>query len=733
MKGIRSSLSMILIVCMVASLFLSGCDKKPAQGAIEPAGSEAFVPVEQKTVNLPFSPIKIKAEVKPYAVSPDLSNIENLAQYAELSENQKALLVKNGFFVRPTSEQQLFYIYENNEYKKIPSFITADSVLQMYHIFYDFSLRKLESETLYPTLEEMNGRLLGKSIHNWEKASNPKVKQALLKNAAVFATAQLALEKPLPEALPQEAKKMAEAEYAKIKEENGFQQSSILPFSMDYSQYTPRGHYTRSEELKRYFRAMMWYGQAPFPLYKKDAEGHKVRDVESTLQALLISYAVFQETEGRTDVDSWEKIYSPTAFYVGVADDLTIYDYKGLLNQVYGDAPDIDKLDDAKLLDKLYALADKFPEPAIQAKYTSVDAPVGKQFRVMGQRFIPDSEIIQELVEPIERPIPRGLDVFASIGSQRAETLLKDHYNEPQKWAGYTPALEKMKAKYGKLSEDTWRSNLYYGWLWTLKGFLGEYGTGYPTFMTNQAWQDRSLSSALGSWSELKHDTVLYGKQSGAECGGGEEPPQIKGYVEPNIPVYERLLWLNQFSRENLKLRGIVSESVENKMENFDQLLKFLISCSEKELRNEELSADEYGQLLTYGGMMEYMTASFAGEDGADWYMIASETDKNIAIVSDIHTVAPNPLSDGGYIEVGVGPASEIMVAVPIDGKLYLTRGAVFSYYEFLSKDKRLTDEEWQKRFEENRQPPLQDWMDSFIDKGKLDIPDPAEPYSSGC
>lgn len=99
-----------------------------------------------------------------------------------------------------------------------------------------------------------------------------------------------------------------------------------------------------------------------------------------------------------------------------------------------------------------------------------------------------------------------------------------------------------------------------------------------------------------------------------------------------------------------------------------------------------------------------------------------------MAIVSDIHTVAPS-----AYFEVGIGPASEMLVVVPINGKLYLTRGAVFTYYEFLSEGKRLTDEAWQKMFKDGKQPPLQDWMENFMDKGNFSIPDPAKPYSSGC
>jgi hypothetical protein len=298
-------------------------------------------------------------------------------------------------------------------------------------------------------------------------------------------------------------------------------------------------------------------------------------------------------------------------------------------------------------------------------------------------------------------------------------------------WPQYTEVFEKLKTKFAGIADEVWRSNMYYGWLWVLKPLGKVFSDGYPSFMTNTAWQDKSLNTALGSWGELRHDTILYGKQSGAECGGGEGEPPEKGYVEPNIEVYERLLWLTRYSRENLKQKEIITDTVNDKMQVLDDLLSFLITCSVKELRNEELTEGEYYQIKNYGAMLEYLTSSFAG-DGMKWFEITSETDKNMAIIADVHTIAPNKFSDGGYFEVGVGPASEMYVVVPIGGKLYLTKGAVFSYYEFTS-NARLTDEEWQKSIKENKQPGLPEWTNSFIRSNKNVAPVPAQLYESGC
>ncbi|MGB9976839.1 DUF3160 domain-containing protein [Thermovenabulum sp.] len=673
---------------------------------------------DRKTVEVPFEPTKFEAKVKPYKIKEDLPNVVNLKQFGGFSKEQKELLYKNAFFVSPCEEEQLFYIYEKNEYKNIPSFITTDSVLHVYHIFYDYSLRVLENEKLLPVLEELTENMLKKSIYLYNTLKNENLRNIQLKNIAFFGVAQLALEKELPEGFPEKAKELAYKEYELIKKQEGFAKSFIFPFELDYSQYVPRGHYTRSDDLKRYFKALMWYGQAPFPLY--DNEGK--RTVEQTLQALLITYSVFLEKEGEKDIKLWESLYTPTYFYVGLADDLNIYHYRDLLLKVYGENPDIEKMDDNDKIERVYKEAEKLPEPIIKPKYTSVSTPVGKQFRFLGQRYVPDAEIIQELVEPIVRPVPSGLDVMAVFGSNRAYDIQVNINKEQEKWPKYIEQLNKMKEKFQNMKEERWKSNFYFGWLWTLKGLLKEYGEGYPSFMRNTAWLDKSLSTALGSWAQLKHDTILYGKQSGAEMGGGEELADIKAYVEPNIEVYDKLLWLTKFSRVNLKERGMLDAAVESKMEIFEELLQFLINCSVKELRDEELTEDEYYRLQLFGGTLESLTASFAG-DGLRWFEITSETDKNMATIADIHTIAPNQFGSGGYFEVGVGPAYEIYVVVPISGRFYLTRGAIFSYYEFVS-GKRLTDEEWQKMIKEGKAPERLFWMKSYFSKDKMEIPD---------
>ncbi|MEW6103524.1 MAG: DUF3160 domain-containing protein [bacterium] len=69
-----------------------------------------------------------------------------------------------------------------------------------------------------------------------------------------------------------------------------------------------------------------------------------------------------------------------------------------------------------------------------------------------------------------------------------------------------------------------------------------------------------------------------------------------------------------------------------------------------------------------------------------------------------------------------------------IDGYLKLTRGAVFSYYEFIHPaSDRLTDEKWQKMLKQGKAPPLPDWIKEYLlNRPAHNVPRPRYIYSSG-
>jgi hypothetical protein len=612
--------------------------------------------------------------------------------------------------------------------------VTADAVLQLYHIFYDYTLRTTESQKLLPVLKKLSDGMLNSSIADWNGARDASVKQAAFKNVVFFGVADRLL--GLQTGVPEEARPHIARELQLIGAHEGFAVGAVFPYKIDYSQFVPRGHYTRTEDLKKYFRAMMWYGLAPFAM-RTDGK----RNDEQIRQGLLWVRGLYRGNWA----DEWASIYEPTSFFVGAADDLTPREWKTLSDRIYGTQTNLgDFALDAKF-NAFAQAAEKLRPARIQARFgrqqgvpagtpNMIEPPLpeGAQLRFMGQRYIPDSEIMQRLVTPIKRVFPSGLDVMSVLGSRRATEILDAHpriYNA-NNWSGYRSEREQLRQEFARLPRATWSSNLYYGWLYALKALLEPAPQGYPSFMRNTAWADKSLNTALGSWAELRHDTLLYGKQSVVECGGGEdERPFVKGYVEPNVAFYSRLLQLTTLSRQGLTKRNLLSNEVKGKFEQFEDLLSMLRKISIKQLQNQKLTREEYEEIRYIGGKLEYMTLSVMTGSPNSWELV-SETDKNMAVIADVHTGGDKAL------QVGVGYANEIWVVVPIEGKLSLARGATFSFYEFKHPaSDRLTDEKWQAKLKGGSAPALPVWTKSFLVPGKARPLKASEfeAYSSGC
>ena len=658
-----------------------------------------------------YTPLEIEANIPDINIQSGLSNIENLSQFGNLNDVQKEMIEKNGFVVNPTDSQQLFYIYEANTYNRIPSFITTDSVLQLYHIFYDYTLRQTEAEKLYIELKELNKNMVDILNQKYQDTKNQKDKELVGKTLAYFALC----EKLLGEgsSLPDEIKTLVEEDYANVRSESKTV-SSITGSDVDYSLFKVRGHYSRSDELKAYFGAMSVYGVVPFVL--SDSVGK--RNEDGAYMSIIATEAL-EELPKEKGMDLWEDIYTITEFFVGSTNDINPLEFGAIVKAAYGEMPE--PKDIAGGMDKLYAELDKVSQAKI--KNSSIDL----SFRFMGQRYIPDSEILSRLSNE-KRPFPSGLDVMAVFGSQRAEELLDSLYNPSKEWDGYKEEYNKVKSEFDERSIKDKTGNIYTTWLYSLESLNQRFPEGYPSFMRNKAWESKSLATALGSWAELRHDTILYGAQSSVECGGEEEePPKVTGYVEPNPEFYNRLIWLTKQTMDGLSQRNGISDSMKNKCENIVELLEFLKKCSIKELKGESLTYEENDTLMTYGGTLEYLSSSIA--EAQDWYQVSSDTDKNMAQIADIHSASTS--GGMGYLEVGVGNAAEIYVVVPIDGKLYLTRGAVFDYFEFIGNE-RLTDEAWQNMVKRppKRPPFVEDYMQE--EEGE-EIITPEVPYSSGC
>ena len=673
------------------------------EDVITPEEAEASRFAEYKEIKVSVNP-----QVPPYSVSADLSNVVNASDF-NFSDDSIGLLAENAFVVVPDDYYEFMTIYENNRYSDTPSFVTTDSVLHNYHLVFNHLLKKVEEQKLIPVLKELNAGMLAASLDQYNELKGTEWENAATRNVGFFAVASKSMDSDFE--VPEMVKDVVDEELDLIDAHAGITVSPLMnlgedtdvveAFKEDYSQYIPRGHYDQSEELKEYFKAMMWYGRMTF----------RFKEADETKSAILVTLAMDGD-----NLEIWESIYEPTNFFVGKSDDVSYYDVNEILNDVYGKNPSLkDIVGNEADFEKAYAELKELDPPEINSipifeEEIQPDREKEIQgFRFMGQRYTIDASIFQRLVdrEVKNRMLPKGLDIPAAMGSDQALELL-DEMGETE-YANYDANMSKLRTYISGLAKNAWTQNLYWSWMYALQPLLEEKGDGYPTFMQNTAWIEKELNTYLSSWTELKHDTILYAKQVYAELGGGPIEPDVKGYVEPYPELYARVASLVEMTREGLDERDLIDDQDSDMLDRMEELVRDLMDISVKELENKPLSKADYDLILGYGGQLEHLWLEAMRDEGVE--SISQLADNPAALVADVAT-DPN----GEVLEEATGRIFSIYVAVPIEGKITLTKGGVFSHYEFkVPLSGRMTDSEWQDDLMSGDIPDLAPWTESFI------------------
>jgi hypothetical protein len=450
-------------------------------------------------------------------------------------------------------------------------------------------------------------------------------------------------------------------------------------------------------------------------------------------QAVQMAYAMklFKKTRQKYD-----KIDNLITLLMGKHDNLSLLQ---VITEVDKTGMSMDELlnDDkeiAKLTKVLNEIGNK--QTRIRPKFEKTSH---NKINVMPQRYQPDAEVLQEMVDydsnPTKRGVPKGIDVMAAMGVTAAEQILKE---EKTDWKQLLPNLDKMKKR---MDEIDWSETTATQWMETLKVLTTGTDSKSPYFMQNPNWSKKDLNAALASWAELKHDAILYAKQPmGAECGGGENVPEpvVKGYVEPNVKFWKKASELLENTAKLLKDQNMMTEKIEGVTERLREEVEFLLRVSEKELAGKILTDEEYDQISYIGATFENISLDLLrmpDQNLYNWIDIEG-ADRKVALVADVYTANADNNKNKAILFEAVGDADEIYVVVEIGGYLYLTRGAVLSYREFVQPidQPRLTDEEWQKQLESNPRKGVPDWMKTILLPLK-NMPEPNEEvfYSSGC
>ncbi|HSS37191.1 MAG TPA: DUF3160 domain-containing protein, partial [Polyangia bacterium] len=444
-----------------------------------------------------------------------------------VSAAEQQALAQDGFVVSARQTFPTFlYGYKAIYADHLPLFVSVDSVMHAVHRSYDAALMNLELGSMIAELKALlagmqadlaSGRgtdLAGQADVRTDVDLYLTVARQLLGDTAAV---------PVAGANPADVSAFVSAALAAsdIRTVSLFGQQR----DVDFSQFNPRGHYAGDSRLESYFRSMIWLGRTDFRFLQFDtsAAGAPPRFFRRQfLDALLL--AELTEDNGR--LAAWQQLDTVLRGFVGESDNMTVA-YFPVLRTTTGAAtsavlatlPD-DVLAQA-LLDGGFGIQ-RIASQILLVPPGGANAPLDRVFLFFGQRFIVDSQVFSDVVfdrvmgEP-KRMLPNPLDVaFAALGNNAAAPLLA---TELATYPNYPAALHDVRRLVDLHGDDFWGASLYGAWLGALRGMSVPGGdptaaVGLPAVMKTEPWARRVVNTQLASWAELRHDTLLYAKQS---------------------------------------------------------------------------------------------------------------------------------------------------------------------------------------------------------------------------
>ena len=494
----------------------------------------------------------------------------------------------------------------------------------------------------------------------------------------------------------------------KFIDENGIDQ--------DYTQFRPRSHYTNSSFLKTYFMASKWLMRERFYLWDKNlasaalylANAIPTDEWNNNLSPLMnsINSLIW------SDDDSWIpafKLFYQTELNWNIAN-FTDEIHEKLKEQsvhqrinstAYKTASTLQTNEEAakSMLDAFVYFWEKFTiDSYIFDLMTAWSAEVEylKKPNIQTALIVPD---ILEKYSPVSELVNMWLNKKAEDSLVLEDEVCSDIGEICNQVSRYPEVKKEAEEKVSEvLKEDTLLSSTIYHKRLNLIGDLFTKVKNEPYFKTSPLYIFKNLTTYLGSYTELKHDTLLYVKQSYAEmwwawwdwCTIYVESPELpvpKGYIEADVNFIDRLIELNEYT----------TKWFDNK-DNFNGFNDFLLrlrNISIQQMNDEKISDEDFEWLR-----LSYEKLSGITYPRKVFWQPGVKLERG-SIIADIFTSEGwNPL----YEAVGRPLLMALMVNDANGARVVLW--PIFSHYEFyqtdgiLNGEQRYTDEDWQSSYD---------------------------------
>jgi hypothetical protein len=652
---------------------------------------------------------------------------ENLSLIQEspfaLSDEGLLRLSENGFVIpKEAGAPTFFNAYDSIYQSDLPVYITADSILEAIHRSYDAIFATVESSLLTGDLEAL---LIDMRTHlaaiDGSAASSETISELDLYLAVALSLLKGEIQAPVRGGDLTRIQQLFDlaTQAAGIETVTLFGTDRLE----DFSQFIPRGHY-EMWDLVDYFKSMMWLGRIDFQLVGTDGLNRLQVEAALTMQALM----------NEADLGVWNRINSTIEAFVGKSDNMSVLEIPSLKRDLgISTVAELAALDDATIenviLSKGYGMQ-QIASSLMVNGMSQGTLPLNASFLLFGQRYVFDSHVFSNVVYDrvkggaVYRMMPNPLDVaFGALNNNQAASLLKDELDTYD----YASDLYMMRVLGDAHGEEFWGENLYNLWLSALRNLSSNdpAASGLPLVFTTEPWGRRMLNTELASWAELRHDTLLYAKQSYTGIPVCEYPD---AYVDPYPGFFDAV---EKFADKGQGIADLAAEAGNDALAT--QVRAYFTELgSASSLLSDMATYQRAGTPFTEEHMAFINDAVYVGSRGAGcasvpapfgWYarLFFNAEDllpfTRMPTIADVHTQPADQaeVMVGRILHVASGDPRMMVITVNTctGPKAYV--GPVFSYFEKITDNfTRLTDEDWLKELDSS-QPTDVPWMNSLL------------------
>lgn len=627
----------------------------------------------------------------------------------QLTADEQRLLSEHGFVVTerlrpPTFQQALLDVWMRD----LPLFVSTDAILHALHLSYDEILADLEKARFAGSLGFVLDALRQYQITLDAAYAATSAMQPSLRDVDLYiSVARAMLLGDRSTFYPENADECDEVlNYASALQPVDIPLFGSVPRTYDFSQLAIRGHYSRTPLLGRYFQAMMWLGRTELMLTAPVTQGAYQPSAADIQRQVIDAALLLEALEGSTGADTLRSMDVLLTSIVGESDNVT----PAQLRQVMTTAGAVNAagfLDPARVARLQAELASgSFGAQRINSQILCSDPMNPEQlqppaaFLLMGQRFVIDSYVMANVVfdrvmhqgTKVKRMKPATMDVLFALGNNAAAQFLTDEMNS----FPYAQNLNALRYLIDSHDDGFWNATMYSGWLNAIRAInIPSDVVKLPDFMQTAAWWQLKMNTQLSSWAQLRHDNLLYAKQSytgGVTCSFPEM------YFEPIPEFYRRVSLLTSRMQTLFAAEGMPRQA--NFFGYFSSVMDTIQTISEKELAHQALTETE----KMFARQILFLIPN-CGTATDGWfqkliYGLLAEEPVDI-IVADVHTAPTDAQGNitGWVLHAGTGLLNMGVFVVPDNNGMNTAYiGPVLSYHEHESTNfERLTDEVWKQ------------------------------------